>query len=84
MIRLTRLNGSEVYVNALLIEKIEATPDTVITLTTGNRLIVREKPEQITSQAIDYLQRLPHASDPGVNRGLTPAQWARINGRRSR
>ncbi|WP_027414602.1 flagellar FlbD family protein [Aneurinibacillus terranovensis] len=42
MIHVTRLNGTEHYLNALLIESIEATPDTVITLTNGKKFVVRE------------------------------------------
>ena len=43
MIALTRLNGHPVMVNSDLIEQIEETPDTVVTLTSGNRLIVRDR-----------------------------------------
>jgi flagellar protein FlbD len=42
MIAVTRLNGSSYYVNALLIETVEATPDTVLTLTSGKKLVVAE------------------------------------------
>ena len=43
MIAVTRLNGSKFYINALLIETIEETPDTFITLTTGKKTLVLEK-----------------------------------------
>ncbi len=42
MIALTRLNGHPVMVNSDLIESLEETPDTVVTLTSGNELIVRD------------------------------------------
>jgi flagellar protein FlbD len=42
MIPLTRLNQTPFFLNIDLIEQIEATPDTVITLTTGSKLIVSE------------------------------------------
>ena len=42
MIDVTRLNGKEVTINAELIETVEETPDTVITLTTGKKIIVKE------------------------------------------
>ncbi len=42
MIALTRLNGHPVMVNSDLIESLEETPDTVVTLTSGNKLIVRD------------------------------------------
>ncbi|WP_438446900.1 flagellar FlbD family protein [Gorillibacterium sp. sgz5001074] len=43
MITVTRLNGASITINALLIETIEATPDTVITLTTGKKIMVLDK-----------------------------------------
>lgn len=42
MIRLTRLDGSEMYINPDLIEIIEETPDTHLTLSNGNRYLVLE------------------------------------------
>ena len=53
MIRTTRLNDSEIVVNADLIEVIEATPDTVITLIDGTRFVVREGPDEL----VDRIQR---------------------------
>ena len=75
MIRLTRLNETQLFVNALLIEQIEATPDTVVTLTTGKRLVVRESPDDIIEQAVGYLGRLHRGT--GARRGVTPGQWGR-------
>ncbi len=54
MIPVTRLNGSPMWLNALLIELVEETPDTYITLTTGKRLIVLEKAEQVTNLIREY------------------------------
>ena len=54
MITVSRLDGSEVVVNAELIELIEATPDTHLTLTDGKRLIVRETPEVVVARVIAY------------------------------
>jgi flagellar protein FlbD len=42
-----RLRGEPFYVNADLIESIEATPDTVLTLVDGRRILVEEAPEQV-------------------------------------
>lgn len=47
MITLTRLDGSTFYLNSDLIETIESTPDTVVTLTTGKKFVVRETGEEI-------------------------------------
>ncbi len=58
MIRITRLNGSSLVINALLIERIETTPDTVIRLTTGNQYVVRESSDEIQSRAVAFLRSL--------------------------
>src|SRR5450631_3971240 len=52
MIALNRLNNQPIMVNADLIETLESTPDTVVTLTSGNKLIVRDSPEEIQSKII--------------------------------
>ncbi len=62
MIGLTRLNGRPIVLNAELIETIEATPDTVIALITGKKLVVREPPEDVVEQVVQYRQRA--AADP--------------------
>lgn len=49
MIELTKLNDVKLTLNADLIEVIEETPDTVITLTTGRKLIVKETRNEVTS-----------------------------------
>ena len=55
MIRVTRLNGSSFYVNAILIELIEETPDTILTLTTGKKIIVLEKAHDVVSLVKNYM-----------------------------
>ncbi len=47
MIHLTRLNHSRVVLNCDLIEQIEATPDTVVSMTTGQKIMVLESTEEI-------------------------------------
>lgn len=64
MIALTRLNGQPIMVNADLIESIEPTPDTVITLTSGNKLIVREPLEQIQQRIVDFKRKIYAAPPP--------------------
>lgn len=54
MIRLTRLNRSEIVLNAVYIERIEAMPDTVITLTTGKKVHVLESVAAVIDQVTDY------------------------------
>lgn len=54
MIYLTRLNGEKISINADLIELMEQTPDTVVTLTTGKKLVVKENIRDIHSAIIYY------------------------------
>jgi flagellar protein FlbD len=54
MIRLTRLNHVSIILNADLIEHIEVTPDTVISLTSGQKLVVLEKAEEVVDRVIEY------------------------------
>jgi flagellar protein FlbD len=58
MIFVTRLDGREVVVNADLVVTIEKTPDTVLTLTTGDRIMVRESVEEVVQRAVAYRHRL--------------------------
>jgi flagellar protein FlbD len=58
MIAVTRLNGSKFYINALLIETIEETPDTFITLTTGKKMLVLEKAVDVISSMQSYLRSI--------------------------
>ena len=46
MIEVTKINGVKVLVNPDLIELVEETPDTVLTLTTGRKIIVKESRQQ--------------------------------------
>ena len=54
MIYVTRLSHVPVVLNSDLIEHIETTPDTVITLTTGQKLIVLESAEEIIERVVRY------------------------------
>jgi flagellar protein FlbD len=57
MISVTRLDGSGIVVNAELIEFVERTPDTMIGLTSGRLIAVREPVEEIVRQVLDYRRR---------------------------
>ncbi len=61
VIKVTRLNGEEIYVNSDLIEFIEKTPDTVLTLTTGRKIVVREDVAEIIRQITSYRRSLLRA-----------------------
>ena len=54
MINVTRINNTKFIINAEWIETIESTPDTVITLTNGQKYIVTEKIEDIIKRVIEY------------------------------
>lgn len=54
MIELTRLNGKAFVLNAELIEQIESAPDTVITLTTGNNIVVKEPVAIVVGKVVSY------------------------------
>ncbi|HPF37259.1 MAG TPA: flagellar FlbD family protein [Phycisphaerae bacterium] len=54
MISVTRLNGHRVVLNAELIKYLEETPDTMITLVNGERIIVKEPLEEVVRRAVDY------------------------------
>ena len=54
MIKITRLNKSEMVINADLIEHIEATPDTILTLTNSQKIIVRESVDEVVDKVIRY------------------------------
>jgi len=58
MITVTRLNGQPVTINALLIELVEEAADTVITLTTGNKLVVKETTAEIVALNQQYLRTI--------------------------
>lgn len=63
MITLHRLSGHVIMVNADLIEFLESTPDTVITLTSGNKLVVKDSMEEIQARIIEYKRKI-HGQAP--------------------
>ncbi len=58
MIELTRLNGTNIIINAEMIEMVEETPDTVITLNTGKKIIVKESRQDVKNLVISYKRSL--------------------------
>ncbi|SHL96533.1 flagellar protein FlbD [Anaerosporobacter mobilis DSM 15930] len=58
MIEVTRLNGARFSINCDLIETVEETPDTVITLTNGKKFIVSENMEQIKKLVINFKKQI--------------------------
>lgn len=58
MIKLEKLNGTMVVVNAEIIESVEAGPDTVINLATGNRYLVKNPVDEVIAMVIEYKKKV--------------------------
>ncbi len=58
MIRLTRLNHAPMVLNSDLIEHIDVTPDTVITLTNGQILRVLESADEVVERSVEFRRRV--------------------------
>ncbi|HUI56125.1 MAG TPA: flagellar FlbD family protein [Bryobacteraceae bacterium] len=80
MIRLTRLNHAPMVLNSDLIEHIDVTPDTVITLTTGQILRVRETAEEVVRRIVGFRRRIfgPDADPAGLCREEIATSTAEI------
>ena len=64
MITVTRLNGSRFVLNAEQIKTVESTPDTIITLLTGEKLMVKESQDEIVRRAIEYARSIRNFAAP--------------------
>ncbi len=69
MINVTKLNGSELVINADLIEFVESTPDTLISLTTGRKIMVRESLEDIIQLAMKFRRTTRSHPIPAGSKG---------------
>ncbi|NLK03427.1 MAG: flagellar FlbD family protein [Clostridiales bacterium] len=58
MIEVTRLNGDKLTINAELIERVEELPDTVVKLTTGSKIIVKESRQEIKNLVTLYKKEI--------------------------
>ena len=57
MIKITRLNNTVLVVNADMIEFLEATPDTIVTLTTGRKVLAQDSIDDIIDKVVEYKRR---------------------------
>jgi len=57
MIHVSRLNGKEFVLNAELIREVESTPDTIISLVTGGKVMVRESVDDVVAAVVEYRRR---------------------------
>ena len=58
MINITKLNGVQLTINSDYIETVEETPDTVITMSTGRKLIVKESRQEIINLVKSYRKEI--------------------------
>ncbi len=58
MIKLRRLSDMEIIINSDLIELVEATPDTIITLTSGRKVVVLESVDEVIDKVIEYKRKI--------------------------
>ena len=58
MIKLTRTSGKEFVLNADLIVEVQETPDTVITLNNGKKLLVKDSADDIINKVVTYRQKI--------------------------
>lgn len=77
MIQLTRLNNSRVTINSDLIKFVEQSPDTVITLLSGEKILVQEPVEQVVERVVDFRRALLSAvvTWTGVRAAAMPVTW---------
>lgn len=67
MIAITNLHGKQLYINAELIEFVEANPDTQIILTTGRHVYASETPDEVANKVIEYKRRCRESTDLSRN-----------------
>lgn len=58
MVTVTRMNGEAFVLNALMVELVEATPDTVVTLLSGKKFVVRESATELVAMLTEYYKRI--------------------------
>ena len=76
MIRLTRLNNQPLVVNSDLIKCVENAPDTVLTLVTGEKIIVRETTEQVLERVVEFRRAILSGLVPDVSERRSAAPGA--------
>jgi flagellar protein FlbD len=84
MIQLTRLNNKLLIVNSDLIKFVEQSPDTLVTLTTGEKIVVLERVEEVLTRVIAFrrsvLQGLSQIWDPSSAHPSSPPSLAQSPG----
>ena len=66
MIKLTRLNNSEFFINADMIEFVDSVPDTIITLLSGKKITVTEPVDIVIERVIEYRRKINQTQYSGA------------------
>jgi flagellar protein FlbD len=66
MIAVTRLDGSAILLNDDLIESIEQTPDTMLLLVNGHKMLVRDAPDQLVQRIVEFRRAISDEGHAGV------------------
>jgi flagellar protein FlbD len=77
MIQLTRLNNKVLTVNSDLIKFVEESPDTLVTLITGEKIVVREKSAEVLARIIEFRRTVLCGLTPGWDPSSAHALIAR-------
>jgi flagellar protein FlbD len=77
MVKLTKRDGSQIYINAEIIESIEETPDTHLTLLNGNRHLVCESAAEIIDKIVEFKASILHRALPKPPPARRPAAGQR-------
>jgi flagellar protein FlbD len=83
MIQLTRLNHHPLAVNSDLIKFVEPSPDTVITLVSGEKIVVLERPEEVLQKVVEFRRSILRGltslwAEPGIATLAEPGSDAKI------
>ena len=71
MIKVTRLNDSVMVINVEKIQSLQSTPDTVITFTNRDKIMVKEPMEEVSQRIVEYRRTVNSASNGAANTGTT-------------
>lgn len=66
MISLTRINGTQLFLNSDLIEHLEVTPDTVVSLTNGQKFVVLETAEEVVRRMVEFRRSVYQTGNSGI------------------
>jgi len=58
MVHLTRINDTHFVINAEMIELVESSPDTIVSLTTGHKYLVKDTVDEVIAKVVEYKQSI--------------------------